>query len=88
MQFTRKFERIPLVAEFIQYDGSEDMAKTLAGDYVGLYEEGGTLFFSSADGDHFMAEVLEDDWLHIAGERVIDIIDPISFPKMYKEVKR
>jgi len=81
----RKFVRKPLTATFVQYDGSNDMAKTLAETYVGLWEEGGCLFIT--DEDHFQNEVFEDDWLQIEDDRVIDVIDPLAFKRMYEEVK-
>lgn len=81
----RKFVRKPWEGTFVQYDGSSDMAKALAETYVGLWEECGCLFMN--DEDHFQNEVYEDDWLQIEDERVIDVIEPLAFKRMYEEVR-
>lgn len=81
----RTFVRKPLTAKFIQYDGSSDMAKYLSDTYLGLWEDGGCLFMN--DEDHFQNEVLEDDWIQIEDDRVIDVIEPLAFKRMYEEVK-
>ncbi|MBP7509378.1 MAG: hypothetical protein KA807_16320, partial [Prolixibacteraceae bacterium] len=79
------FVRKPLTAKFIQYDGSDEMRDWLNAEYAGVYVDGGCLFFS--DADEAFPEILEDDWLHIAGGIIIDVIAPLKFKEMYEEVK-
>jgi hypothetical protein len=87
MYLEATYQRKPNQTKALQYDGTEQHAEYLAGEYKNLLIQGSTLFFMVEDYGDDYEEVYKDDWLLITGITVTDHIDRDIFESLYEEIK-
>jgi len=86
MYLEATYQRKPKTTKALQYDGTEEHAEHLAGEYKNLLIQGSTLFFMEDYGDDY-EEVYKDDWLLVSDITITDHIDRDVFESLYEEVK-
>jgi hypothetical protein len=82
--FEKTYQRKPHVTKAIQFDGSDEHAEILAGEFLYLFYDGGRLYFTGEGGED---EVYEFDWVFIQGNRAVEAVDRDVFADNYEEVK-
>lgn len=79
----KTYQRKPHVTKAIQFDGTDEHAEILAGEYMYLFLDGSSLYLSYGEMDR----VFEGDWILIEGRDAIEVVDRDVFADNYEEVK-
>lgn len=87
----KEYRRKPAKAKFVQYHGSQESREFLESNYLGLFIIGDCLYFDDNDhyvqGDNYMVEILEDDYIRVVKDRAVEVVQPHDFKEIWEEDK-